>query len=239
MQSRKLAVGLAILATLTVVDSALAYYNPSTGRFLNRDPIGEPGAVLVRQVAPQTAFIPRDTIGERSLTFLQQNPVVTTGMDSRDLVPGDPSAGRMEGMRLARAAIREPNPYAYVLNSPANAIDPIGLKCDPPNGCSYSPDYPLGFKFKPCCDDHDRCYCTCGKTQPECDDAFERCLLQVCDRYLDIAEQTGQLGTPWGEWLVNLNFQTCRGLAHTYAGAVRSYGGGAFEAAQRAEGCCP
>jgi hypothetical protein len=59
----KLTVGLAILATLMMVDSALAYYNPRTGRFLSRDPVGEPGAILIREVAATTAFIPRDPGG--------------------------------------------------------------------------------------------------------------------------------------------------------------------------------
>ncbi|MBU0637800.1 MAG: hypothetical protein KKB50_02970 [Planctomycetes bacterium] len=65
--SSKLAVGLAFLATLTVVDSALAYYNPRTGRFLSRDPIGEPGAMLVRRVAGAStgSFIPRDKVADQ------------------------------------------------------------------------------------------------------------------------------------------------------------------------------
>jgi hypothetical protein len=58
--SSKLTVGLAILATLMMVDSALAYYSPSLGRFINRDPIAEPGAMLVRQLPSGGAFIPRD-----------------------------------------------------------------------------------------------------------------------------------------------------------------------------------
>lgn len=217
--SSKLTVGLTILATLIAVDSALAYYSPRLGRFINRDPIGEPGFVLVQQTAATAGIA-----GGR--------------MESSAFIPRDPLGEAFESPQPARAVVREPNPYVYVLNSPANAVDPLGLKCAPPNGCSYSPDYPLGFKFRPCCDDHDRCYCTCGKTQSDCDDAFERCLLRVCDRYLDIAEFTGQAGTPWGEWLVNFNYQTCRGLARTYAGAVRAYGGSAYAAAQRAEGCC-
>lgn len=65
MQSRKLMLGLAVLAAFMVVDSALAYYNPSTGRFIGRDPIGEPGAVRLRNVGRppsihQSGFIPRD-----------------------------------------------------------------------------------------------------------------------------------------------------------------------------------
>ena len=61
--------GLAVLATLVVVDSALAYYSPRLGRFISRDPIGEPGAMLAR---PATAsalgspFMARDPIPKSS-----------------------------------------------------------------------------------------------------------------------------------------------------------------------------
>ena len=63
MRSSKLTIGLAILATLLAVDSALAYYNPATGRFIGRDPVGEPGAMLIRQVSRVSAFLPRDLPG--------------------------------------------------------------------------------------------------------------------------------------------------------------------------------
>lgn len=65
MQSRKLALGLAVLAAFMVVDSALAYYNPSTGRFIGRDPIGEPGFRVVQRAVAPTAFLPRDAIRQQ------------------------------------------------------------------------------------------------------------------------------------------------------------------------------
>jgi len=64
--SSKLTVGLAIFVTLTVVDSALAYYSPRLGRFISRDPIGEREAVPARQPLAPAAFVPRDPIGERA-----------------------------------------------------------------------------------------------------------------------------------------------------------------------------
>ncbi len=60
--SSKLTVGLAILAALMVVDSALAYYSPRLGRFINRDPIGEPGFRVVQSAVAPTAFLPRDSV---------------------------------------------------------------------------------------------------------------------------------------------------------------------------------
>ena len=50
----------ALLLSFIFVDIASAYHNPRTGRFLSRDPIGEPGAVLLRTAATGGAFLPRD-----------------------------------------------------------------------------------------------------------------------------------------------------------------------------------
>jgi len=69
MRSGKLSAGLGFLAVLFAADSALAWYSPATGRFLSRDPIDEPGAILVRQLAGR--FIPRDPqdrLGGRELS---------------------------------------------------------------------------------------------------------------------------------------------------------------------------
>jgi hypothetical protein len=54
----------ALLVSFVFVDIASAYYNPSTGRFLGRDPVGEPGFIVGQQVHAQqvggAGFIPRD-----------------------------------------------------------------------------------------------------------------------------------------------------------------------------------
>jgi hypothetical protein len=82
----KLTVGLAILATLMVVDSALAYYNPRTGRFLSRDPIGEPGAMLLR-TGSSAGFIQRDPIPEEphAYAYVANRPV--NSVDAFGLCP--------------------------------------------------------------------------------------------------------------------------------------------------------
>lgn len=114
--SSKLTVGLAILATLMVVDSALAYYNPATGRFLSRDPVGEPGFMLVQQ----TAMVAGITRG---------------GMESSGFIPRDPEYVQEEGGS---------NRYAYVCNGPLNWIDPFGLaardETSPENWCTPQND---------------------------------------------------------------------------------------------------
>lgn len=62
-QRNVLTIGMGLLVSVLMAGSASAYYSPSMGRFLNRDPINEPGAVLIRQMArPAMSFIPRDPI---------------------------------------------------------------------------------------------------------------------------------------------------------------------------------
>jgi hypothetical protein len=69
----------ATLASLLLADTASAYYSPRMGRFLGRDPIREPGAVLLRTRQQATRFIPRDPIGTKhernSYEFTTNNPV--------------------------------------------------------------------------------------------------------------------------------------------------------------------
>jgi len=51
------------------------------------------------------------------------------------------------------------------------------------NGCgSYGLSVKSEFGFTPCCDEHDKCYGTCGKTRKACDDAFLACMNQRCQR---------------------------------------------------------
>ncbi|XP_022058607.2 group XIIA secretory phospholipase A2 [Acanthochromis polyacanthus] len=59
-----------------------------------------------------------------------------------------------------------------------------GYKQPPPNGCG-SPLF--GFQFDigipsmtKCCNQHDRCYDTCGREKHECDDQFQDCLETIC-----------------------------------------------------------
>jgi len=66
----------AVFATFMLADTASAYYSPLLGRFLRRDPVDEPGAIIVRQAARSaTRFIPRDSIDENGYTGMQNNAV--------------------------------------------------------------------------------------------------------------------------------------------------------------------
>lgn len=59
-----------------------------------------------------------------------------------------------------------------------------GYKQPPPNGCG-SPLF--GFQFDigipsmtKCCNQHDRCYDTCGREKQDCDEQFHDCLETIC-----------------------------------------------------------
>lgn len=67
---------IAALAVLALTQAASAYYSPAMGRFLSRDPIGEPGAVMVRQTGrPATGFLPRDPLDKNGYTGMQNNAI--------------------------------------------------------------------------------------------------------------------------------------------------------------------
>jgi hypothetical protein len=54
------ALSVGLLVSLILVDAAAAYYSPSTGRFLSRDPLNEPGVMLASTRSQGSNFIPRD-----------------------------------------------------------------------------------------------------------------------------------------------------------------------------------
>ena len=35
----------------------------------------------------------------------------------------------------------------------------------------------------PCCDEHDKCYSTCGKSRNDCDSEFKKCMFRQCKKY--------------------------------------------------------
>lgn len=102
-----LTIGMGLLISVSMADAASAYYSPRLGRFLNRDPISEPGAVLVRQAArPATSFIPRDP-APAGRVFLKDGPWLS--------------------WRGLRPASRDLNDYGFVRGNPVDFVDPLGL----------------------------------------------------------------------------------------------------------------
>ncbi len=65
----------AATALLALADAASAYYSPRLGRFLNRDPINEPGHVLVQTYRQPTAFIPRDPMENNRYVSFRNNAI--------------------------------------------------------------------------------------------------------------------------------------------------------------------
>lgn len=84
------------------------------------------------------------------------------------------------------------------------------------DGCSQSPDNPLGFKFLPSCQRHDfgyRNYKSQGRFNEDLrkriDVHFKRDLYDVCDKYSGLESWKGV---------------SCRRVADTYYGVVRAVG---------------
>jgi hypothetical protein len=159
-----------VLFALLTAQFASAYYCPSTGRWLSRDPMGEPGFENLRTAGamPQVGQVA-----------------------SPDSLP--------QGRWIVRDPIstgNDPNRYAFVHNAPVNLVDPEGLKfgngkicgnycgggycggrrLGPGEKCDYS--VPTTDELDACCKAHDMCYddVAAGKTTKHaCDVALCAC----------------------------------------------------------------
>ena len=97
-----------VLCVLLTAQIASAYYCPSTGRWLSRDPIGEPGFVNLRAAG----VVPK--IGQ---------------------VVNSVSLPRGRWIKRDVATVKTaPNSYAFVFNNPIEQYDLLGLDCP---GCDY------------------------------------------------------------------------------------------------------
>ena len=100
----------------------------------------------------------------------------------------------------------------FVIAAPADAHTP-----HPTNGCSFSPDRPNGYNFRPSCDRHDVCYGhkpygNSAAGRRGCDVAFRTSMNQWC-----AANRSG------------VERDRCLGTASGYFNTVRTYGCYAFE----------
>jgi len=122
------------------------YYSPTLGRWVSRDPIGERGAALVREVAAQRAFTARN-VSSRTLRHRRQH--LAFPESERDT---------------------EPHTYRAVRNAPLAWMDPDGacpIPCDP----QYPPpDPPAGARYD-CVGLACRTW-TCGETATEMLEGF-------------------------------------------------------------------
>jgi hypothetical protein len=111
------------------------------------------------------------------------------------------------------------NLFLYANGNPLKFIDPYGLiTCGSGWNEPIVPDNPFGFSFSNCCEEHDRCYETCGQIKKNCDNNFENCMLNSCDSM--------GLGRP-------LRRSMCRNWANRYAWFVKTFGESSFRNAQK------
>jgi hypothetical protein len=101
------------------------------------------------------------------------------------------------------------------------------------NGCGsagsgWVPDSFGDASFTPACNEHDRCYSTCGADKDDCDEALKNDMSKECERAYP------------GFWNLSARLQ-CKAVAHAYEIALELAGGGPFEEAQDAHcfwECC-
>ncbi|CAF1201763.1 unnamed protein product [Adineta steineri] len=79
----------------------------------------------------------------------------------------------------------------------------------------------------PCCNSHDICYDSCGKTQQQCDEAFRWCLNSACAR----------LNGNGFQWWIDFRRAACKLDGRTLYDIVNAIGRYAYNQAQEAHGC--
>lgn len=124
--------GLAAIAVFTT--DASAYYSPSRGRFLSRDP-GPGGIASTVRVGTDGGFLPRDpisTINQPKADFARFQQVAST-RNTGPVRIGVGVASQPPGRAIARGPISNTayadgmNLYQYCRSNPAVYVDPLGL----------------------------------------------------------------------------------------------------------------
>ncbi len=115
----------AFLAAFLAAQAVYAFYNPASGRWLNRDPINEPGHRVLKAVAnvsakDNAAFKPG--LADRAISLAEDLGQARPNKDRYD---------ENEGINL----------YRSLGNSPINAVDPDGLTM---TGGAYAPYVCIG-----------------------------------------------------------------------------------------------
>ena len=117
---QKMVSTVALFIAVLTAQNVSAYYNPSTGRFLSRDPVAEPGFQLV-EGAPSTSLLWSGPVAQQSSRWINRD----ADFD------GDEAGGMASGPAAISAEL---NKYGFVLNDPENRVDLLGLISF--NGCS-------------------------------------------------------------------------------------------------------
>ncbi|HEV2248645.1 MAG TPA: hypothetical protein VGW37_18520 [Terriglobia bacterium] len=132
------------MLSLLTAQSVSAYYNPSTGRFLSRDPVGEPGFQVLQmaQAVPQVGPVP---MAEQSSRWINRDSV-SEGETENNLLSAifgkqnlqyiavlDPEDESLNGLITAQnnlSFIIGNTPYATAENDLINKTDLYGLVCN-------------------------------------------------------------------------------------------------------------
>ncbi|MBI5409589.1 MAG: RHS domain-containing protein [Nitrospirae bacterium] len=111
--------------------------------------------------------------------------------------------------------------YVYTKANPINLMDPSGLVCGSGWTDKIVPDSYGNFDFTRPCENHDKCYDSCGKSKPICDVLFFNNMMQECSKLT--WNPISQLG--------------CIETATIYYTAVVTFGYPAYNNAQKGA-CC-
>ena len=218
-----------LIAVMTLAGfsaDALAWYNPRTGTFMQRDPLASGVSLRIGNgpnVAVRSSFTFARTTSDQ-MYDINNHP-------ERIMVHHDVIASYPDGLNIR----------TYVRNNPLSLVDPYGLCSEDiprgptPNGCGAKDGISVpdggpfgGWTFEPACNDHDRCYGTCGQSKTFCDQEFLRAMLASCRQSW---RSTGRLRyTP----PVYLAYRACIAQAHIYYKAVSWLGKDAYDKAQKA-----
>jgi len=225
MKTKQILMLTLLLLGVSLRREAQAFYNPNTGRWLNRDPVGERGGVNL------LAFVNNAVTGH--VDELGRGPVATTGA---------PAGNMVEVPLPTESPTLNTPPAKKSPPKPGKPEHPGGGQCPnnsaPSNGCGSQdwkgklvPNMPLRFvNFKPACNVHDVCYGTCGKGKADCDKDFLGDLLGACmEKYGWNSIQPIPPDLAAKQLL-------CSSLAQTYYNAVAAAGDAAYADGQK-QGC--
>ncbi len=121
---QKMTSAVVLFATMFAAQTVFAFYNPSTGRFLSRDPIGEPGFQLLQKVAQGTSPVALVPAAQQSSRWINRDSISGGEIEEQDFDFDDTADGNTVGT----ATDQTPELlYAFVQNNPVNLIDELGL----------------------------------------------------------------------------------------------------------------
>ncbi len=223
---------LAVLVWLLTSATASAFYNPQTGRWLNRDPIGEAGGRNLECFVDNDALRLIDVGGGMPY---EDRLLPGQGSGLGELVLAFPDREMLAGKPAAAGAKPPPTPGKTKCasgqkhcpsNHPgANGCGPEGWKG------KLVPNKPLWMiDFKTSCNSHDICYGTCGNEKKYCDDEFLADMTVAC--YMKFGWNSIQPMPPD----LQAKLKLCNELASAYHAAVAAAGDSAYTAGQE-QGC--